>query len=182
MNRSLRVLIISDSHGRTDRIGQVIQRVQEQVGGYDLLLHAGDHAEDVLNGDFDRAVAVSGNCDPAGCEAEEKKLDLLGVPTLLLHGHTVHVKTSPLQLGYKAAEHGVQLAVFGHTHTPVLFQEGGCVFLNPGSLSYPRGYTECTYALLLLTERADGIDADFSFYTLDGFRIPAFDLSHVFSG
>ncbi|HEU4965522.1 MAG TPA: hypothetical protein VFV52_16980, partial [Bacilli bacterium] len=34
--RTLRVLIMSDSHGREDRIANVI----EQVGDYDLLLHA----------------------------------------------------------------------------------------------------------------------------------------------
>ncbi|ARU63337.1 hypothetical protein CBW65_21880 [Tumebacillus avium] len=181
MTAAYRVLIISDSHGRTDRIDEVIAQLQERMGGYDLLLHAGDHAEDVLDGAYPNSVTVCGNCDPYGIEAEEKTLDLLGVSALLLHGHTVNVKTSPLQLLYKAAEHGVQFTVFGHTHTPVLYVEDGCVFLNPGSLSYPRGYTVCTYAVLELSAREDGVHGQFCFYTLDGTRIPAFDMEHVFS-
>ncbi|TCP54754.1 hypothetical protein EV586_104376 [Tumebacillus sp. BK434] len=181
MSGTYRVLILSDSHGRTDRIDEVIAQVQARLGGYDLLLHAGDHAEDVLDGKYPNAVTVCGNCDPYGSAAEEQALDLYGVPALLLHGHTVSVKTSPLQLVYKAAEQGVQLAVFGHTHTPVLFVEDGCVFLNPGSLSVPRGYTVCTYAVLELCAGEAGIQGRFSFYTLDGTPIPAFDMEHVFS-
>jgi putative phosphoesterase len=177
MNGKLRALIISDTHGRTERIDQV----RKQAGAFDLMIHAGDHAEDVLDGGYDDAVTVCGNCDTDGIEEEEKTFGLLGVKTLLLHGHTVNVKTSPLQLVYKAAEHEAQLAVFGHTHTPTLFVEDGRVFLNPGSLSVPRGYTECTYAILELTREESGVNAEFSFYTLDGYRIPAFDMTHRFS-
>jgi len=171
-----KILIISDTHGRTDRMEDVIKR----VGRFDLLVHAGDHADDVLSR-YPKALAVCGNCDAVGSADVELEQDLLGgVKLLLLHGHTVHVKTSPLPLMYRAAEVKAGLAVFGHTHTPTLLVEEGRVFLNPGSLSYPRGYTECTYAVAELRQTDAGVEAEFAFYTLDGQRIPAFDLKHLF--
>jgi putative phosphoesterase len=173
---SLRVLIISDSHGRTDRIRDVIR----QVGKYDLLLHAGDHAVDVLE-DHPDARAVCGNCDAPDSAEVEQVFELLGVRTLLTHGHRLNVKASALPMLYRAAEQEVGLFIFGHTHTPTLLVEQGRVFLNPGSLSYPRGYTVCTYAVLELKRAATGVEASFAFYTLDGERIPAFDLTHLFS-
>jgi uncharacterized protein len=173
---TLRVLILSDTHGRTDRIEQVVR----QVGRYDVMLHAGDHAEDVLDS-YKKAVTICGNCDPDGLCATEQDVSLLGVRGLLVHGHLLQVKTSPLSLMYKAVEREAQIAVFGHTHTPTLLIEAGRVFLNPGSLSYPRGYTECTYATIDLTRTEAGVEAVFAFYTLSGMQIPAFDLTHVFA-
>jgi putative phosphoesterase len=171
----LRVLVISDSHGRTDRIQQVVR----QAGRYDLLLHAGDHAEDVL-GAFPRAAAVCGNCDDPGSAETEQELDLLGLKVLLVHGHTLNVKTTALPISYRAAELDAQLVVFGHTHTPTLSADEERVYLNPGSLSYPRGYTVCTYCVLELSRTPEGrVEAEFAFYTLDGDRIPAFDLKKV---
>jgi len=172
-----RVLIISDSHGRTDRIDDVVRT----AGAHDLLLHAGDHAEDVL-GRHKNLHAVCGNCDVPGTAGLEEIFDVLGVKVLLTHGHALNVKTSPLPLIYRAAELDASLAVFGHTHTPALFVEDGRVFLNPGSLSYPRGHTACTYAVLELAEDgAGGLTGTFSFHLLDGTSIPAFDLVHRFS-
>lgn len=181
MSDRLRVLIISDTHGRTERIDRAIAQVTERIGGYDLLLHAGDHAQDVSEQKYDPAIAVCGNCDPIGCEEEEKTIDLLGIKTLLLHGHTVRVKSTPLSLVYRAIEQNAQLTVFGHTHTPTLFVEADRVFLNPGSLSTPRGFTVCTYALLQLEREEGRTRADFSFYALDGHQIASFALQHTFS-
>jgi len=171
----LKILIISDSHGRTDRIEDVVKR----VGRHDLMIHAGDHSSDVL-GRYPKAIAVCGNCDATGSAALELEHDLLGVKTLVLHGHMANVKTSPLPLIYRAGEVDARLVVFGHTHTPTLMVEDDRVFLNPGSLSYPRGYTVCTYAVLHLRQKETGVEAEFAFYTLDGQRIPAFDLIHQF--
>ena len=61
-----KILIISDTHGRKDRIEDVIK----QVGRYDLLIHAGDHADDVLSR-VPKAVAVCGNCDAVGSSVVE---------------------------------------------------------------------------------------------------------------
>ena len=180
---SLRILIVSDTHGRTDRLEKVI----DQAPPFDWLIHAGDHAADDWQEVADRVQAagktllnVCGNCDLSGSSEIEREFDALGVRGLVLHGHTMQVKTSPLPLYYRAREAGAAWAVYGHTHTPTLYVEDGIVFLNPGSLSDPRGYTECTYAHAVVSRTPAGVEAEFCFYTLGGTRIPAFDLTHRF--
>lgn len=179
----LRILIVSDTHGRTDRL----EKVLAQAPAYEWLIHAGDHAAD----DWDVIAAnvreagrtllnVCGNCDATGSADVERTFDALGVPGLLLHGHTMQVKTSPLPLFYRAREAGAKWVVYGHTHTPTLYVEEDIVFLNPGSLSYPRGYTEPTYAHVEMRRTLAGVEAVFCFYTLGGMPISAFDLTHRF--
>ncbi|HEU4965059.1 MAG TPA: YfcE family phosphodiesterase, partial [Bacilli bacterium] len=141
---------------------------------------------DVL-GRYPNTITICGNCDAPGTAEVEQTFDLLGVNGLITHGHTLHVKTSPLPLFYRAQELDARLTVFGHTHTPTLYVENGRVFLNPGSLSYPRGYTVCTYAIAEFNcdrddDEASGsrVTANFTFYTLEGDPIPAFDLTHTY--
>lgn len=179
----LRILIVSDTHGRTDRLESVLDQAPE----YDWLIHAGDHAADDwadiaarVTGAGRTLVNVCGNCDLPGSADIERPFDALGVPGLVLHGHTMQVKTSPLPLFYRAREAGAKWVIHGHTHTPVLYVEEGIVFLNPGSLSYPRGYTEPTYAHAEIRRTVEGVEAVFCFYTLGGTRISAFDLTHRF--
>ena len=38
----------------------------------------------------------------------------------------------------KFAAEGQDLVVFGHSHYPVLWREGGCIVVNPGSVGQPR--------------------------------------------
>jgi hypothetical protein len=39
---------------------------------------------------------------------------------------------------YKALENGCDIAMFGHTHVPLLDEGDDVTILNPGSLTYPR--------------------------------------------
>jgi len=166
-----RLLILSDTHGDRQRLDAVVQ----QVGAYDHLLHAGDHADDVLDR-HPRAQAVCGNCDAPDSAEPEVELTLHGRKLLLVHGHTLNVKTTALPLLYRAAERQADIVIFGHTHTPTLFVEDGRLFLNPGSLLSPRGYTVPTYAILELTETVASVQV----YMLDGQPIPDFQLTHSF--
>ena len=38
----------------------------------------------------------------------------------------------------EAEDRNIDIAMFGHTHRPILEQEDGVTVLNPGSISYPR--------------------------------------------
>ena len=42
------------------------------------------------------------------------------------------------RLRAEAKERGMQIAMFGHTHRPLIDQSGPVTLINPGSLSYPR--------------------------------------------
>ena len=57
---------------------------------------------------------------------------------LVTHGHPYYVNMGHERLAREAANRGVEIAVYGHTHRPVIEKMQGVLLLNPGSLSYPR--------------------------------------------
>lgn len=133
----MRVGIISDTHGSLSGIMQSL----DALGDIDLLLHAGDLAADAQyiqdmlqpNTKF-----VRGNCDMDYNVPKELLLELEGVQVLLTHGHDYGVKRSIGKLAAHAHEQGAGVCIFGHTHIPVIDDEGSCVFVNPGSPAHPR--------------------------------------------
>ncbi|WP_018130994.1 metallophosphoesterase [Effusibacillus pohliae] len=174
----MKICVISDSHGRTDRIDQILRRHLE----IDLLLHAGDHADDVADRRDVRCKAVCGNCDVAGTAPDEQLLDLAGLRVLLTHGHLYKVKQTLLPLSYRAKETNAQLVIFGHSHVPVIVEEEGIVFLNPGSLSYPRGVVSVpTYAIVRIHSLDAGQNVAIRLYSVNGDEFPEFRYEHTFA-
>ena len=118
-------LILSDSHGRPDRMEEVLRRVRP-----DGILFAGDGLRDLTRVDFSCPLwAVSGNCDWAGVplvsndtllEPRDEELVILeGVRILLIHGHTYGVKGGLGSAVARAVQRDADLLIFGHTHLPV---------------------------------------------------------------
>ena len=151
------LLVISDSHGRPDRIDEAIRRVRP-----DGILFAGDGLRDLTYCDLPSPAegcplwAVAGNCDWLSSsliingstfepEAEEL-ITVEGVRILLTHGHTYDVKSSPIRAVYRAVELEADVLIYGHTHVPVEYHllpdrpEGlvpvskPLTIFNPGSL------------------------------------------------
>ena len=78
---------------------------------------------------------------------------------LFVHGHMEGVDYGYNKLGLDAKLQGVHYAVHGHTHIPVLEQRGDFTFINPGSISRPRGGSPASFAIL--TVEKDFVDAAF---------------------
>jgi putative phosphoesterase len=130
--------VVADTHGSPTRAGGSLDLVVEffrrmRVG---LILHAGDagHASVLQNLEqVAPTVAVRGNADPLDLiEALPDRVWIeVGSRTLLLmHGH--HGRTA-LKAARAAAAPGTDLIVFGHSHKPLIEQEGGTILFNPGS-------------------------------------------------
>ena len=131
----MRVLVISDSHGRRTTLEDVAA-ICEKPGAPDMIIHLGDHISDAryLRQRVRQPVlAVPGNCDWSE-EPEERVEKLGGVEVLICHGHTLRVKQTLLPLACRAQEKGVRAALFGHTHAPFMGYEYGVLLLNPGAL------------------------------------------------
>ncbi len=137
-------IVFSDSHGRKEAMCGALDR----VGAVDYMIFLGDglaEAEQV-SAEHPRITPlfVRGNCDSPvrfGDTPEELTLDLAGVRLFLHHGHTTHVKFGTATLEHTAQRKDVDLALFGHTHTPLdryVSQDGagGRSFrlFNPGSI------------------------------------------------
>jgi len=146
--------VISDSHGKTDPIQPLIDRYKDKV---QTVVHLGDNAKDLLQYQHLypalNLVAVAGNCDFTNTVPKERVLTL-GDPiprrVLLMHGHTHNVKMSYNRLIYYSLEREVDACLFGHSHSPIVFSHELVFFMNPGSISEPRGQCNAGYGLLTI--------------------------------
>jgi len=64
-------------------------------------------------------------------------VEIGGVRIFALHGHTRNVKRSPMAAMYAAKEYGAQVLLFGHTHVPLVDNDGSLLTLNPGAAGEP---------------------------------------------
>lgn len=154
------ILMISDSHGRSDLISRVLRLTRPH-----LTIFCGDGLRDL-----DPAAApcplyaVRGNCDwhtltPIGNAEESLTLYLDGLKTFVTHGHRYGVKSGLSALLAKGASEGYDVMLFGHTHEPLsltltpenAFDRFGIqltkplYLFNPGSLgSVPHSFGRLT--------------------------------------
>lgn len=133
----MKILIVSDTHGNENNL----EKVLEQVGSIDRLIHLGDveGAENYIRALTDAEVdMVAGNNDYFADLPAEMILTLGDYRALITHGHYYYVSRGPERLINAGREKGVDIVMFGHTHYPYLDVEGDITVLNPGSLTLPR--------------------------------------------
>lgn len=146
----MKILVISDSHGRSDRFREVIKMHADA----DEILFLGDGVRDAFCA-CERAICVRGNCDALslfGADAPSERLLCFGeFKILMLHGHERYVKSGLDRALSYAYERGADILLFGHTHTPFerYYPSGSEVgegttarplyAFNPGSLGDLRG-------------------------------------------
>ena len=124
--KKMRILVISDSHGRNDDVAGVI----EQVGPIDMLIHCGDveRGDDYIRSLVDCPVhMVSGNIFNIG-----------DYKVMVVHVYTFYVYRGVERLKQYALQNSIDIVMFGHTHKPYIEIDEDVTILNPGSVSYPR--------------------------------------------
>ena len=111
----MRILVISDSHGRNDDVKGVL----EQVGEIDMLIHCGD----VERGDqYIRDIAgcpvvmVAGNNDYYLDLPSEETIEVEGYRIWVTHGHPYYVNSGVDYLREYGEMHDVDVVMYGHTH------------------------------------------------------------------
>lgn len=133
----MKVLIISDSHGRDENIKYVIDRVKP----IDLLIHLGD-----FNGNYDYIKqfvdcpieVVCGNND-FFCNVESDKLiKISDYKVFLTHGHRYGVSLGLDRIKKVGRQVESDIVMFGHTHRPIIEKHENLWIINPGSISLPR--------------------------------------------
>ena len=133
----MKVLILSDTHGYNDTMYEVIDR----EAPFDMLIHCGD-----LEGAYDELRTkvnctlhvVAGNND---YDPDMDRVRVFGIgkyKAVLTHGHRYRLYSDLSPLFYLAVENHADFVFFGHTHVPMIKEEGPVTLINPGSLTYPR--------------------------------------------
>lgn len=155
----MKVLIASDTHGRLNAVKKLKTIIEKEnpekiilLG--DFLYHGPRNGvptdlnpievANLLNSFASKIIAVRGNCD-ARVDQMLLKFDFPDYQEVELNGYICHLFHGDLLNLFKAK--AGDLVISGHTHVPVLHQEGGIVFLNPGSTSFPKGRYPASFAL-----------------------------------
>lgn len=134
----MRILVISDSHGRTSRIEQAL--IEQKEAKHIFFL--GDCIKDIEDYIFmypDRTFhIVSGNCDYSSDFKSANTVTLAGKKIFFTHGHHLSVKEGSQRLKAVAELEGADIVLYGHTHTAKTEYADGIHFVNPGSLCSAR--------------------------------------------
>lgn len=135
----MRIIVFSDSHGRSDVLIDIV-RFHPNAG---LYLHLGDGEADVnrLVHTFPgkNIVHLRGNCDLASLSDPLLFMCLeRGYRLFAAHGDNYGVKFSLSAIKAEARRRGANILLFGHTHEPVNFYEDGMHIMNPGSAMHKR--------------------------------------------
>lgn len=140
-------IVFSDSHGKNDRMYDIIRKNQDQIDGLFHLGDVGDAAEELSLMVKGPVYLVRGNCDTYSSLRTENVFRLHGHKIAMTHGYNQHVERGVDVLKYWALQNEADVVLYGHTHVPFVEQSSQMTVLNPGSISRPRqsGF-ECTYA------------------------------------
>ena len=141
----MKICVFSDSHGDPSRM---IEAVMTEKPDYVFFLGDGERDLQDLGREFPGlpVAAVRGNCDLYSDLPVDLVCAVGGVRIFATHGHRYGVKTDHRLEVLKAAakRSGAQVALFGHTHSPLLEEEDDLIVINPG----PAGRYRCGYAVL----------------------------------
>lgn len=128
----MRVGLISDTHGllRPEALAA--------LAGCDHLLHAGDIGDAAILqalAAIAPLTAVRGNNDTGPWARSLREVE-----QVRLSGVLIHLLHDRQQLAIDPAALGVRVVVSGHSHKPLVQEQGGVLFVNPGSAG-PRRFS-----------------------------------------
>jgi putative phosphoesterase len=155
----MKILIVSDTHGKNQNYLKTLERVSP----IDLMIYLGDfqggeeYIESVTNC---RLEMVSGNNDFFNGLPKEKVIQIGKYTVLLTHGHRYGVYYGTGELQSAAKRNQADIVMFGHTHVPMLELNGDIWLINPGSLSLPRQHGRIPTFIIM--EIDSGGEAHFS--------------------
>ncbi len=167
-----KVLILSDSHGLTKEIEQI--KIRHHA---DLNIHCGDSELPTDAPQLTAFTTVRGNCDWTATFPHEEVIEVGGVRIFISHGHLTQVKSTLMNLQYRALEFDADIVCFGHSHIAYAEMIDHCLFINPGSIRFPNRIKEPSYVLLEWESKAD-IKA--TFYHVNGEEISTLPYEKIF--
>lgn len=144
----MKILVVSDTHGSYYSPVKILEE-----SGADMLIHLGDEINDALTLELIVDVPVlkvPGNCDHGAREPRELLESIAGKLFFITHGDAYRVKAGLEKLAEQAKKVNAAVALFGHTHKPVIVQQDGVLLINPGTLM--AGSDAKSYAILWVSQ------------------------------
>lgn len=158
----MKILIVSDTH----RSNALYLQLVEKYEPLDMIIHCGDieGSELTISKASDCHVhMVAGNNDFFSQIPMEDEFYIGKYKVFLTHGHHYYISMGNELLKDEARSRGADIVMYGHTHRPVIEQDGNILAINPGSLTYPRQEgRRPSYVLMELDEKGE-ISAEIKF-------------------
>ena len=132
----MKLLAVSDNHGDREILQTIFEAYGHQV---DAIFHCGDSEMTQDDPLFKDVQVVKGNNDSGTDFPNEVQQMVDGTKIFMTHGHLYDVSMSLTRLDLKAREIGASVVLFGHTHRLAAEMSQGRLYVNPGSISLPRG-------------------------------------------
>ena len=146
--------IISDNHGDWS------PNIAKALEGVDAIIHAGDIGPYQIISKMESiapTTAVLGNTD-GDLPIKENEVTNIGKKKFFVQ-HIVDPHQLELPLRARLDKVNPDVVVFGHTHKPFCERLGNILFLNPGSVTRPRGQFSPSMVRLVINE--EKITTDF---------------------
>ena len=147
----MRLLVISDTHGRSS----VIDRVVRSENTAKEVFFLGDMVSDIeeIMPEYpDRNFhIVRGNCDHFCNYPTFDIIKYENATVFFTHGHTYSVKSGIDGILSAAKGVGANVALYGHTHVAYTGYHDGVYLINSGSLALPRT-SAASYAVIDVTK------------------------------
>lgn len=140
----MKLLVMSDTHGDED----IIKIVRDRHPNMDVVVHCGDSELPFQHPYLVDVKKVRGNCDGDKSFPNEIQFEQDGFRFFATHGHLFNVKSTLMNLYYRAKELEADIVFFGHSHLLGIEEIDNILFINPGSLLKPRGINEKSYVIV----------------------------------
>ncbi len=154
----MKILIVSDTHGRLDNLQKAIDRVDD----FDHLIHCGDvegQEEEIEELAGVPVTIVRGNNDWDSQLPPNRVVDFEDYRLFVTHGHRYGVSYGTEELAEEAKARGCNVAVYGHIHHPVIDEsDPELTIINPGSLTFPRQANRLpSYVVMEITPKGEAL-------------------------
>ena len=133
----MKVLIISDTHGKSS----CIEQIYDIVGDVDMLIHLGDVEgdEELIYDLFNCEIhMVRGNCDYNAELPIYDEFNIGDKRAFITHGHRYGVNSGTAYLEELIDTEGYDFVMYGHIHRRDMTTYKDSYIVNPGSLAFPR--------------------------------------------
>ena len=142
----MKILLISDSHGRKSEVENLICSQN-----CDYVFFMGDGLRDVEDIDESIIKKVCGNCDFFSQEAVTRFENILSYKIMITYGHEYRAKQGLEKLASYAKQNNCNIAVFGHIHKQTNEIVDEVLLVNPGA------FKNGDYAILTLSTKGQPV-------------------------
>ena len=146
MHNDLRIGVVSDTHGL------LRPEARAFLIGSDYIVHGGDvGGPNILDelAAIAPLIAVRGNNDTQPWAARLRETELVRIGNLF--AYVIH---DLAELGIDPGAAGVRMVISGHSHKPLVTEQDGILYVNPGSCGPRRFKLPVSVAEILVTGSA----------------------------